>query len=77
MTREAVQIPDEAADIEVGIHPVVLPAVENAQWETAMGLCHRHAERLHQAGYQADGTRVVAGQSWLAPFDESEGQRER
>jgi hypothetical protein len=71
MMREPVFITIESADIKIAIHPKVLRALSESHWEKAQNVA-RHLES-HVTGlpYKADGIAVVAGQSWLPPFEET------
>lgn len=66
-----VQVP--SADLQVGVHPEVLKAIERKEWTAA----RRMAERVHgkepNSIYRADGVAVRAGPSWNQPFDEALG----
>lgn len=71
MQDEQILMPIEAADIQIGIHPAVLRLLVASQWEDVLGrgaLAEFQAARLR---YQADGIAVVAGESWLLPFEEA------
>lgn len=54
----------EGADVEVGIHPVVLRRLRAEDWEGARLECIERAAELQEQEYQPDGIRVVAGNSW-------------
>jgi hypothetical protein len=71
MLNEPVLMPVSGADVNVGIHPTVFRALREGEWETA-----RHVSQgLPDTGipYREDGIAVVAGESWLRPFEETEG----
>jgi hypothetical protein len=72
MLKEPILMPISSADIEIGIHPAVLRAISEANWEGA----HHVSQELHnvpaEIPYQRDGIAVVAGKSWLQPLDETE-----
>jgi hypothetical protein len=72
MTREPELMPVEGADIKVGIHPEVLRALSESRWEDARSIAR--SDNLGGTGlsYRADGIAVVAGGSWLMPFDEGQ-----
>lgn len=61
-------VPIPSADIELGIHPVVLKYLIEERWGEARSWCMTHASDLHEAEYKPDGIKVVAGQSWSKPF---------
>jgi hypothetical protein len=61
----------EEADLDIGIHPRVIEALENPN----------RADPRPDAGsfdnddrYAPDGIALVAGESWQRPFEETEGQ---
>ena len=60
----------EGLDIQIGVHPLVFKHLSRDQWGDAKRLCIDLGRELHQAGYQADGVRVVAGHTWVSPFSE-------
>lgn len=71
MLREPVLMPVENLDIKIGIHPKVLKRLIASQWEDLY-----HIETLadiqgYGLPYQSDGIAVVAGESWLRPFNEA------
>jgi hypothetical protein len=70
MTKDPHFTPIEVADIHISIHPQVLRLLIEGHWGPAKGYCVEHGEELEHLGYQADGVRVVAGTSWLLPFDD-------
>lgn len=74
MKREPELMPIEGADIEIGIHPKVLRALSEFRWEDARSV--GRIDKLQDAPfpYRADGIALVAGESWLKPFEE--GQEE-
>jgi hypothetical protein len=72
MLREPVLLRVEEADLEIGIEPQVLKFLSQGQWSAAREWCNEHAARLRQSEAQADGIRLVPGQSWLAPFERRE-----
>jgi hypothetical protein len=70
MLREQVLMKAEQVDIELGIHPFILRILAQEKWADAVQLCRKLAGEFKEGGYQADGIRVVAGQSWYKPFVE-------
>jgi hypothetical protein len=73
MLQEPVLMPVENLDLQIGVLPPVLSFLVKHEWARAKQLC---AERLGKGelGYQPDGVRVVAGESWLQPLGEYEGR---
>lgn len=59
---------DDGLDIHVGIEPVIHKFLLQSQWGDARKYCAENSKELNEAGYQADGIRIVAGSSWLSPF---------
>ena len=57
------------ADIEVSIHPDILALLNEEDWAGAQRLADQNRIELVEAGYQADGLKVVAGQSWEKPYE--------
>jgi len=70
MLREPLLMPVDGLDLDVGIHPLVLGLLAKEHWGETKRSCLDFSEELHQANYQADGIRVVAGCTWLSPFTE-------
>ncbi|HVN96859.1 MAG TPA: hypothetical protein VMT62_10540 [Syntrophorhabdaceae bacterium] len=57
-------------DLDLSIHPIVLKHLLAGQWGNAKKLCTEHVHSLTENGYQADGIRVIAGDSWFQPFED-------
>ncbi len=59
----------EMADVKLEIHPQIRDLLQRGEWLGA----RQHARDLRKAfdseGYQPDGLRVTAGESWSRPFD--------
>jgi hypothetical protein len=72
MLNKAALVPVDGLDIQVGILPRVLHFLEEGDWATARHFAREGMEESDNAGYHADGIRVVAGPTWLRPFDEHE-----
>jgi hypothetical protein len=62
--------PEESEDVIVKIHPEVLGLLEQSQWTEAKEWCMSHHDTLAADEFRSDGTRVIAGESWLMPFEE-------
>lgn len=60
----------EGADVKVGIYPAVRTYLGNRQWERAQHAASEAAVPMAGEGYQPDGLKVVAGESWLKRFAE-------
>jgi len=72
MLQEPVLMPVEHLDIQIGVLPAVLRLLVEHQWAAAKRWCEGNASRLRGDEYQVDGIRVVAGRSWLVPFEGQE-----
>jgi hypothetical protein len=71
MLNEPILVPIEEADIQIGIHPRVLRLLLASKWDEARrGLIDSNMP-VFDVPYKADGIAVVAGKSWLRPFEES------
>jgi hypothetical protein len=57
-------------DIELAIHPTILKLLIESNWAGAKRVADEHAEDFVSEGYQVDGIRVVAGETWRRPFVE-------
>src|SRR3990172_8822072 len=63
----------KGVDVEVGIHPLVLRSLDGSRWTEARSVAMGEETRGIPQGnlpYQVDGIAVVAGSSWLRPFQE-------
>lgn len=60
----------EGADVSVGIHPMVAEHLIEGQWERARQAALEGEGALVKEGYQPDGLKVVAGESWGRRFTE-------
>lgn len=72
MLNHEVRIRVEEADIEVGIHPVILPLLLHGKWDEAR---HEAVNNRFPEPYQRDGLAVVAGPSWLHRYQHVDGRR--
>ncbi len=71
MLREPVLMDVDHLDMKIGVWPPVLRLLAEHLWTGAKEGCLQHQDQI-EAGYQPDGIRVVAGESWLEPFREYE-----
>jgi hypothetical protein len=69
-TNEPLPIQFDALDIKIGIYPPLLKYLISKEYSKARGICHVNSDEIKEAGYQADGIQVIAGQSWRKPFTE-------
>jgi hypothetical protein len=60
----------EGADVSVGVHPAIAKYLANRQWERAQHAASEAADSIEGEGYQPDGLKVVAGESWVKRFAE-------
>ena len=74
MLKEPLFMPVEHADIEIGIHPVILRLLIESRWDEVRALSGSQKIQATEMPYRADGIAVVAGNSWQAPFEEWEGK---
>lgn len=61
-------------DLEVGVHPVVATHLFKRQWASAQRAAVEASKEIHEAGYEADGLAVRAGDTWQQRFEESPGE---
>lgn len=59
------------ADVDVQIYPDVLMFLDKSMWNKAKAWCSENHSILIAQGFQPDGIKVKAGQSWLTPFKET------
>ena len=59
-----------SADLAVEAHPKVLALLQGSQWAAAQDWCVSNHAELAETGFRRDGVKVIAGDSWLVPFDE-------
>ena len=64
----------EDADIQIGIHPTVLRALDEERWHDARSAGASDKLKMTNFPYRADGIAVKAGESWLRPYVETEGR---
>ncbi len=57
------------ADVKVEIHPKIRRPLEGGQWLQAKQLASELREIFRSEGYQQDGIKVTAGESWNKPYE--------
>lgn len=62
----------EMADVTVEIHPEIRHLLGEALWSEARRVAGRLQEVFSSEGYQPDGLRVTAGDSWSQPVESPE-----
>jgi len=62
----------ELADVEVEVHPKVRQLLQNGQWSQAKQLANELRPALISEGYQPDGIKLTAGESWMNPYETRE-----
>lgn len=62
----------ETADVEVAIHPKLRALLQRGEWLRAQQSSQELHEVFASEGYQPDGLRVTAGDSWTRPFEPRE-----
>ena len=65
-----------SVDVKVSAHPDVLRLLLEGRWAEAKGWCDHNHGVLQAEGFRRDGIKLVAGPSWLQPFDEGFGQNQ-
>lgn len=70
MLSEPTLMPVEGLDIQVGILPQVLRLLDQAKWNEARSVARESTQQPDHTDYEADGIRVVAGSTWLRPFED-------
>lgn len=60
----------DGADLRVGVHRAISRYLVDRQWERAQQAANEAAASIESEGYQPDGLKVVAGESWLRRFSE-------
>ena len=60
----------EGADVKIGIHPVIARYLIDRQWERAFQVASEAKGSIANDGYQPDGIKVLAGESWTNRFVE-------
>jgi hypothetical protein len=60
--------PERVADVDVSIDPAVSDFIAREDWTGVRRICLERASELKREGYQPDGIRVIAGESWTKPF---------
>ncbi|MCI0748695.1 MAG: hypothetical protein L0Y58_25080 [Verrucomicrobia subdivision 3 bacterium] len=73
--RENVPIPFKEADLSIRVLSEVMRLLRLEKWKDAGHWCMEHPEQLAQAEVHGDGVRILAGQSWSKPFEETREQR--
>lgn len=66
----------EGADVQVGIHPVIARYLDDCQWECAQQAASEADGVIASEGYQPNGLKVAAGESWSQRFSESGMEKE-
>lgn len=61
---------DRELDVKLGIHPAIFRLLVEHNWGEAKRVAIAHGEEFQSEGYQVDGVRVVAGETWRRPFVE-------
>lgn len=62
-------IPVEFADIEIGIHPVILKCLAQETWDRIPQILGAEAGSWSLEGYQSDGLMIRAGATWQDSFE--------
>lgn len=70
MRQEPILLPIDQADIKIGIHPLVLDALEGSHWQDARNIAQSAKRPIENFSYREDGVVVIAGASWESAFSE-------
>lgn len=76
MRHDPILLPVSQADIEIGIHPLVLDALEHSHWQDARLFAQFTKGLIEPLRYRDDGIAIIAGESWKRRFTEAD-QEER
>jgi hypothetical protein len=60
----SVEVPE--LDLRIEVAPSVAPALRDADWHLAVQQAMLNAAKLRADGFQPDGLRIIAGESWRA-----------
>ena len=52
------------ADISIEVHEAILELLQAGEWTTAQLQARELAPELREEGFQADGLKIIAGESW-------------
>ena len=61
---------DRELDVKLGIHPAIMNLLLEHNWGEAKRVAIAHGKEFLEDGYQLDGIKVVAGETWRRPFVE-------
>ena len=64
-------VPVEDCDIELSVHRAVAKHLAIEDWSGARRAAVEAADAIKRDGYQPDGLRVIAGDSWREPYTDS------
>ena len=68
---ENLQVPIEQCDLEIGVHRAIENYLYSQDWERARHAASEAADEIREEGFQADGLRLCAGNSWNEEYQES------
>lgn len=74
--QENAFVPITEADIEVSVHPTIARVIFQSQWQRAREIASELAQQFLEAGYQPDGLRIRAGDSWKRRFKDEWSEAE-
>ena len=58
----------ELADVRVEIYPEIRQLLQDGEWSQAKELANHRRVALISEGYQPDGIKLTAGESWMKPY---------
>jgi hypothetical protein len=64
---EAMAAERELADVTVEVHPKIRQLLQNEQWSQAKQVANEQRVAFISEGYQPDGIKLTAGESWMNP----------
>jgi len=62
----------EELDLRIGIHPAIASILFAADWQRARAVARERGDEFAGSGFQPDGLRVRAGQSWFERLEAPE-----
>jgi len=57
-------------DVKVQIHPIIYRMLIEHNWAGAKRIAIEHEKEFYREGFQSDGVKIIAGDSWRRPFTE-------
>lgn len=70
-STENLQVPIGPCDLEIGVHRAIESHFLAQEWQQVRHAAIHAADEIRKEGFQADGLRVCAGNSWDEEYQES------